>query len=146
MRPRQALCTGGLLQRGYLANYKLLTTKREWHVAFSQQKESESENSGPFEAKRFFLVQPFHKIFFFSYPSKIPCRYRHFLFKIRSQYTWFSLFWLCTEVQKSQLSPHRLIVAPSWFVCGLLSKRSVFALCSHITPTCQQRLKKWSNM
>lgn len=47
----------------------------------------------------------FHKIFFLSYPSKTPCSYRHFfLFKIRSQYTWFSLFWLCTEVQKSQPS------------------------------------------
>lgn len=39
--------------------------------------------------------------FFFNIVNKIPHIYRHFLFKIRSQYyTRFFLFWLCTEVQK----------------------------------------------
>lgn len=49
------------------------------------------------------FIQPL--ILFFNYPSKMYCSYRYFLFKIRSKfYTWFSLFWLCTEVQKSQPS------------------------------------------
>lgn len=70
---------------------------------------------------------------FFCYPSKISCHYRqNFLFKIRSQYTWFSLFWLCTEVQKVTL--HHLFL---------------FQSLPH--PFSPQRLhsttpQKWSNM
>lgn len=83
------------LRKGYLANYKLLTKKKSNTWPF--QKGIRSVNSVPFNASIF--VQPFVK--FFCYPSKISCHYRqNFLFKIRSQYTWFSLFWLCTEVQK----------------------------------------------
>lgn len=79
------------------------------------------------------FVQPFNKIFF-CYPSKISCLYRqNFLFKIRSQYTWFSLF---DYVQKCKKSPF------------------ITFLSSRVSPTRlrqPQRLRstpprKWSNM
>lgn len=66
----------------------------------------ESENSVTFWCKQF--CSAFHKIYFVILAKffVIIDIIIFFLFKIRSQYTWFSLFWLCTEVQKSQpLSP-----------------------------------------
>lgn len=59
--------------------------KEEQHLAFSETGRR-VRTQCPFDASNF--VQPFIR-FFFCYPSKIPCHYRHnfFLFKIRSQYT-----------------------------------------------------------
>ncbi len=77
--------------------------KEEQHLAFSERGRR-ARTQCPFGCKQF--CSAFHKIFFVIL-AKFLVIYRHyFLFKIRSQYTWFSLFWLCTEVQKSQpLSP-----------------------------------------
>lgn len=123
-KPRQALT----LRKGYLANYKLLTKKKSNTWPF--QKGIRSVNSVPFNASIF--VQPFIK--FFCYPSKISCHYRqNFLFKIRSQYTRFSLFWLCTEVQKVTHHHLSLFQSPQPFTVSPLRLRST-------TP------RKWSNM
>lgn len=112
-------------------------------------KGSESENSVPFWCKHF--CSAFHKIFFVILAKFLVIIDIVFLFKIRSQYTWFSLFWLCTEVQKSQplspLSPQDF--PPTLVVCSWLSKRWVCRLLPthrvHLTPPATPP-KKWSNM
>lgn len=129
-KPRQALT----LRKGYLANYKLLTKKKSNTWPF--QKGIRSVNSVPFNASIF--VQPFSK--FFCYPSKISCHYRqNFLFKIRSQYTWFSLF---DYVQKCKKSPFitflSLRVSPTRF----LSARG----CAQQPPKSDQICSLFSNM
>lgn len=155
-KPCQALTlegSGRLRRKGYLANYKLLTKKKSNTWPFSQRGRR-VRTQWPFDESNF--CSAFHKICF-CYPSKILCHYRHyyyyfFLFKIRSQYTWFSLFWLCTEVQKSQpLSPCRLeIPHPIPVVWSWLSEGRVCTLGSLLDtltwPHQQRPPKKWSNM
>ena len=111
-KPSQALTLEGIVDAssGRLpGKLQAADEKEEQHLAFSERgRRARTQCPFFFDASNF--CSAFHKIFFFVILAKFLCRYRHyyhfFLFKIRSQYTWFSLFWLCTEVQKSQpLSP-----------------------------------------
>lgn len=152
-KPSQALTLEGIVDAssGRLpGKLQAADKKEEQHLAFSERGRR-VRTQCPFDASNF--VQPF--IRFFCYPSKIPCRYRHyvfFLFKIRSQYTWFSLFWLCTEVQKSQpLSPFiasRFPTPPLLFAVGWVRRE-----CADSAPhsprspdPASNAPEKWSNM
>lgn len=111
---------GGLrlpLPEGYQANYKLLTKKKSntWPFVWGGKK----GGSGESELSDLFRCKQFCSAFSFEFSFVILAKFCHswhnhyyfYLFKIRSQYTRFSLFFfffnrLCTEVQRSQpLSP-----------------------------------------
>lgn len=120
--------------------------KEEQHLAFSERGRR-VRTQCPFWCKQF--CSAFHKIFFFVILAKfLVITDVIFLFKIRSQYTWFSLFWLCTEVQKSQpLSPFITSKFPHpTLLCLQLaeweSSVHVGSLLTMFTWPCQQRPPK----
>lgn len=74
--------------------------KEEQHSAFSETGRR-VRTQCPNWCKQ--ICSAFRKIFFVILAKFLVIIDIIFLFKIRSQYTWFSLFWLCTECKKVNL-------------------------------------------
>lgn len=141
-KPSQALTLEGIVDAssGRLpGKLQAADKKEEQHLAFSERGRR-VRTQCPFDASNF--VQPFIR-FFFCYPSKIPCRYRHYFF-IQNKISIYMILSFLTMYRSAKKStfitfiasrfPHPTLVVCSWLSESLSVQTQFPTRHLHLTP------------